>query len=304
MSRQWLRKVSLVVGDSGGRGLDLSALRIRFSTRSGDLQTPNSADIRIYNLSEETAQQVQREFTRIVLQAGYVDNFGVIFDGTIKQFRRGRESGTDTYLDVFAGDGDAAYNYAVVNKTLAAGSTTRDRVSACSDSMAEHGVSEGHIPELGGPRLPRGQVLYGMARDYMRVSGQSSDTSWSIQDGKITMIPRDSYLPGEAIVLTAKTGLVGTPEQTQDGIKARCLLNPQIGIGRRVKIDNRSILRAKVDMSYTAINMLPKVSSDGFYRVLLREYSGDTHGTDWYTDLTCIALDDTVPASMAAKGGV
>lgn len=301
-ARQWLRKVSLVVGESSGRGLDLSALRIRFSTRKGDLQTPNSAEIRVYNLSENTVQQIQREFTRVMLQAGYEDNFGVIFLGNIKQLRRGRENGTDTFLDIFAGDGDAAYNFATVNRTLAAGATNRDRIGACTAAMGGYGVSEGIIPETGGPTLPRGQVMYGMARSHMRRAAQSGDMSWSIQDGKVTMVPRNGYISSGAVVLTAKTGLIGTPEQTQDGIRAQSLLNPQIQIGRRVKIDNKSILQAKKDMSYTAINMTPRVSNDGFYRVLIADCEGDTHGTEWYTNITCIALDDTVPASMAAKG--
>lgn len=304
MSKQWLRKISLVVGDNSGSALDLSALRIKFSTKKGDLQTPNSADIRVFNLSEDTANRVQKEFTRVALQAGYAENFGVIFRGNIKQVRRGRENGTDTFLDIFAADGDAAYNFAVVNQTLAAGSGHKDVVATCGAAMQEHGVTQGSTPDLAGPQLPRGQALYGMARDYMRTSAEGTGTSWSIQDGQLTMIPRTGYLPGQAVVLTAKTGLIGTPEQTQEGVRARCLLNPQIRVGSRVKIDNSSILKAKIDMNYTAINMTPKVAQDGFYRVLMAEYVGDTHSQDWYTNLTCLGLDDTVPASMAAKGSV
>lgn len=304
MSRQWLRKISLVVGSNAGAGLDLSSLRIKFSTKKGDLQTPNTADIRVYNLSDDTVQRVQREFTRVILQAGYQDNLGIIFRGNIKQVRRGRENGTDTFLDIFAADGDAAYNFATVNKTLAAGSGQKDVVATCAGAMQQHGVTQGAMPDLAGPQLPRGQALYGMARDYMRTSAQSTDTSWSIQDGQLTMIPRTGYLAGQAVVLTAKTGLIGTPEQTQEGIRAKALLNPQIRIGTRVKIDNKSILRAKLDMNYTAINMRPKVANDGFYRVLAAEHTGDTHGQDWYTNILCIALDDTVPAALAAKGAV
>ena len=302
MSRQWKRAISLIVGEGSGRGLDLSALRIRFSTKKGDLQTPNSAEIRVYNLSENTAQQIQKEFTRVILQAGYEGNMGVIFSGNIKQVRRGRDSGTDTFLDIFAGDGDAAYNFAVLNKTLAAGSGNAERIAAGVASMSEFGVSAGHIPEAAGPSLPRGQVLYGMARSHMRRAARAAGSSWSIQDGKVTVIPRTGYVNAPAVVLTAKTGLVGTPEQTPDGIKAKCLLNPQIQIGRRVKIDNKSILRAKKNMSYTAIDMTPGVANDGFYRVLVAEFTGDTHGTEWYTNLVCLALDGTVPASLAAKG--
>ena len=128
--RQWLRKCSLLVG-KGSDGLELGELRIVFKTTKGDIETPNSAEIAVYNLSEATSSKIRKEFTRVVLQAGYQDNCAVIFDGTIRQVRRFRENGTDVCTSILAADGDAAYNYAVVNTTLAAGSTSAEHVGAC-----------------------------------------------------------------------------------------------------------------------------------------------------------------------------
>jgi hypothetical protein len=185
----------------------------------GDIQTPSSADIRIYNLSDQTAQAIQNEFTRIVLQAGYEGSFGVIFDGQIKQVRRGRETQTDTYLDITAADGDSAYNFAFSAASLAAGSTPIDHFNAVAKDMEKHGLSEGNLPELPGNALPRGKVIYGMSRDVMRNVARNTDTSWSIQDGKLTMIPQTAYVPGEIPVLTSATGVIGMPERTQNGIR-------------------------------------------------------------------------------------
>ncbi len=203
---QYLRQISLKIGDAKD-ALDLSDLRIRFAVRRGDLKTPNSADIRIYNLSENTTQRIQKEFTRVVLQAGYAGNFGVIFDGTIKQARRGRESQTDTYLDVTAADGDSAYNFAVMNVTLAAGSTANDHLQQALQSMASRGITIGEMPELSGAKLPRGKVFYGLTRDFLDTLGKTQDVSWSIQDGQLTLIPNTAYLPGEAVVVTSATGI-------------------------------------------------------------------------------------------------
>ena len=131
--RQWLRKCSLLVG-KGSDGLELGELRIVFKTTKGDIETPNSAEIAVYNLSEATSSKIRKEFTRVVLQAGYQDNCAVIFDGTIRQVRRFRENGTDVCTSILAADGDAAYNYAVVNTTLAAGSTSAEHVGACPNN--------------------------------------------------------------------------------------------------------------------------------------------------------------------------
>ena len=203
--RCWLRVCSLLVGADSGEGLDLSELRITFQTRKGDVETPNSAEINIYNLSGDTAARIRREFTQVALSAGYEGNAGLIFRGNIRQVRTWRENGTDAVLSILAADGDRAYNFATVNTTLAAGSRPADRVRVCQGAMAEKGAQAGYVPDLGRQALPRGKVIYGMARQYMRDEARDTDTDWSIQDGKVQMVPRKGYLPGEASVEKRKT---------------------------------------------------------------------------------------------------
>ncbi|SEI99078.1 hypothetical protein SAMN04244579_02724 [Azotobacter beijerinckii] len=300
---QYLRQISLKVGNDQ-KALDLSDLRIRFSIRRGDLKTPNSADIRIYNVSDATAQLIRKEFERIVLQAGYAGNFGVIFDGTIKQVRRGRESQTDTYLDITAADGDSAYNFAVMNTSLAAGSTPDDQLQAALKAMASRGISMGQGMTLSTNKLPRGKVMFGMVRDYLDVLGKTQDASWSFQDGQLTFIPNTGYLPGEAVVVTSATGMIGLPEQTQNGITVRMLLNPSVKIGRRLQIDNASIqqLRYGLSLGDQPANEMAqttvKLDSDGFYRSIVVNHSGDSRGNEWYTDVICLSIDATIPLSL------
>ena len=73
-----------------------------------------------------------------------------------------------------------------------------------------------HAPFAGVP-LPRGKAFYGMARDEMRKIARNTQTAWSIQDGKLVMGPQTAYRPGEVPVITAATGMVRMPEQTQNG---------------------------------------------------------------------------------------
>lgn len=300
---QYIRRCNLVVGNNSGDGLDLSSLRIQFKVKKSDAQTPNTAEIRVYNLAPETAKQIRDEFKRVVLQAGYESNYGVIFDGNIKQVRMGRENGTDSYIDIAAGDGDDAYNYAVVNATLAAGAKQSDQINAAAGAMAGKGVSKGFIADTGSKALPRGKVMYGNARNYLRQSAQASETSWSVQDGKLQFVSLTSVLPNQAVLLTSKTGLVGTPEQTNDGIKAKCLLNPMLKIGVRVKINEEDVAQAKLpDTSKdSSANKPADISKDGVYRLLVVEHNGDTRGNDWYSDLVCLDVDASAPAGKQVK---
>ena len=149
-----------------------------------------------------------------------------------------------------------------------------------------------------------------MARDVLRDVSRSTGTQWSIQNGVVQTVPVNSYLPGDAIVLTSQTGMVGVPEQTVDGIVITALLNPQFQVAGRVQIDNASIAQT-LDTSgfyvpydsFTGFQYLAKIApNDGTYRILVCGHQGDTRGNEWYSKLTCISVDDTVPPSQALKG--
>lgn len=310
-NEQYLRKCSLLVVGAGD-ALDLSALRVTFETKQEDEESPNNAQVRVYNLAPETMTRIQKEYTRVILQAGYDGNFGVIFDGTIKQFRIGKEDSTTTYMDLLAADGDRAYNWATVSKSLAAGSTPAQRISALVGAMAPQGVTPGQIiiPENTGGVLPRGRVLFGLARNALRDQVRSTGSTWSIQNGQVNVIPLDGYLPGEAVVLNARTGLIGRAEQTQEGVRARSLINPRIVQGGLVKIDNASINQTvqQKDFAipgaqlpynqYAGIQQFADVTADGLYRVYVAEFKGDTRGLPWWEDLILLAVD---PSTQKVK---
>lgn len=326
-ARQYNRKFSLIVGDGAedelGKGIEFAELRVTFSIHRGDTQTPNSADIRIYNVNAQTANKLENEFTRVIVQAGYEGNFGLIFDGTIKQARSGRVSATDSYVDIVAADGDRLYNFANMKLSLAAGSKPDDALDGFIQSMATAAAAasgksieaeakrlKGYRPELSKNGCVRGMVFYGMARDELREFAEQNDCTWSIQDGKLVLIPLTSFIPSETVLVSPETGLVGVPEQTAGGIRARVLLNPAIRIGQRIKLDStinayRFPLGHGVQAENFATSIMgAKFNWDGLYYVMSAEHSGDSRGNDWYTDITCLAVDATVPLDYAPRAAV
>ncbi|MGC8011077.1 hypothetical protein ACP3WR_24425, partial [Salmonella enterica] len=80
--------------------------------------------------------------------------------------------------------------------------------------MAPFGVSLDYMFELPKNPLPRGKVMFGMARDFMRGAARTAQAVWSIQDGKVQLVPETSYRPGLIPVITSETGMIGLPEQT------------------------------------------------------------------------------------------
>lgn len=316
-STQFGRKAALFVVRPGVRGnnpsafipeavIDLSAMHFTFKTTAADQESPNNAVIRIFNLSrgekQNTVQDIIKgEYSRVILQAGYEGGeYAVIFDGNIKQFKVGRLNATDTYLDLLAADGDLGYNFSQIAQSIAAGSSPKQRIDAIISSMQRYGISAGSIAPSTGGTLPRGKVLFGMSRAMLRQQAITQQATWSIQNGKINMVPLDGFLPGEPVVLNALNGMIGQPEQTNDGIRVRCLLNPKILAGQAVRIDNRSINQtiqaapgaAPVPFNqWTGVQLLADVTADGLYRVFVAEHEGDTRGQAWYSELTCLSID-------------
>jgi hypothetical protein len=302
-NNQWIRKIGLqVVNDTVA--LDLSSFRIRFDTTDADEESPNSAIIRVFNLSKATVNQIKGEFSEVILQAGYEQgNYGVIFRGTIKQLRVGRENPTDTFLEILAADGDMFYTSGIVNMSLFKGTTpaetinalTRDqRGIAAQANLTGLKTDKQHTPSI------RGQAKFGMARASFRNIAKSLDASWSIQDGVITMLDNTGYAEDSVVVLTRNTGLIGIPEQTDGGIKLRCLLNSRLRIGGRVQVDNEAITQLMMQdpnappvvyNSYTGLQYNAILNNDGIYRMLVVEHHGDTRSTEWYSDLVCLDFD-------------
>jgi hypothetical protein len=204
-SLQYLRRVKLTVSGAGG-GMDLSNMRIRFHVRQNDEESPNNANIRIYNLSKSTTDQIVEEFREVVLEAGYEFNQGVIFKGTLKWVRIGREpNNVDTYLDLLCADGDVPYNQAFISKSMLAGTTAKERIDEITKSMQEKGLGTSPtvvMKETTGGILPRGKVLFGMPRVNLRREAEAANSTWSIQNNELVFLPKDEYLPGEAVVLT------------------------------------------------------------------------------------------------------
>jgi hypothetical protein len=307
------RKCGLVV-TTGAKALDLSELRIRFQVEAMDIDRPQTAAIRVYNLSDATAKQIKAEYQSVSLQAGFQNGqFGVIFSGTIMQYRRGRESAIDSYVDLLCAAGDKAHNASLISKTLAAGSSLNDRAQAALAQMQKDDptVVKGEFPtDLGtGGILPRGKVLFGLSRAAMSDVADTNASSWSIgPDGVLRMVKLTGYAAGDIVKLTSRTGMVLIPEQTQNGIKVSCLLNPLIKVGGRVQIDNKSINTTTVQQqgfpAYSDIALFASTAADGIYRAIVIEHHGDTRGPEWDTDLVCLALDPSSPSVAGIAGGV
>jgi hypothetical protein len=313
-SVNYMRAFQLTVGS--GSALDLSAMRVKFTVRQDSLQAPNTLYARVYNLAKSTGKLIKSlEGQQVTLSAGYQGNFGLIYSGEIRQVNNGRESPTDTYCDIFGGDSDRAINFGVVNKTLAAGSTPQDHWNEALKGLqaVDPNVQQGYVGvDLSQPRYPRSFTLYGMVRHTLRLLAQSKDASYSIQSGKLQLVPNNSAIGGNILVLNSLTGLIGMPTETIGGILIRALINPHLTVNSLVQVNEADINRADLQQAYGASlsqdlaigkDGLNLGTADGVYRVLQLNWNGDTRGVPWYVDMACVgAISGSTPPALASQG--
>lgn len=293
----WQRRVQLLIGQDDGQWLDVSELRIRFQVEQALVGKPGHAVITVNNMANDTAQRIQREGAPVILQAGHEGNAGLIFRGTAIQIRRGRESQTDTFLEITAIDGDVAYMYATVNVSMAAGWTHTDQLKELQKGMQAKGVDPGYTAELYQNKAVRGKALFGAVRDHMHDFSVSTGTEWAINMGKMDIVPVGGILPDEAFLLTPDTGLIGMPTQSVDGIHVRALLNPCFRAGAQVKLQNSSIVMAQINPAYADVTYNAPIDLDGAYKIYSVSHTGDTRGNDYYTDMICTGLNTPPPLS-------
>lgn len=329
-ARQWLRKMKLIVAKSDtDEGIELSEFHVTFNTTAMVNTTPATLDVKIYNLKASTVQQLQQLPTtpevalsntggnspspapssgagRVLLQAGYEGNFGTIFHGDLMQVRQMWGSATDKYVELFVADGDWGHVWGKINTTLAAGWTPNDVNEQTRKALTAYGLTVADLPDtIPQQAAPRGKVCFGRARDVQRDLGRNFYTDSYCRHGNIEWLPASAYKPGEHVKVNATTGMIAVPQQTDFGITVRMLLNPSVGPGTLLEINNRSIQQAQFTATAgeTLVNKILasnlsidiNANHDGIYKVLGADHVGDTRGNDWYTIATCMAQTQRGP---------
>lgn len=304
-SRQYKRTVQIVVGKAGsGIAID-QTLKVTLEISKTVDPDPNYAILKIYNLNQSNEEKIKNEFDDVIVNAGYKDSVRLIFRGNIKHVYRYRE-GNDLITEIEAGDGDKDFRNAIMNETLAAGTSNAQLVDRAVKSFST--TVKGEIQAVQRQRL-RGKVISGNTRDILTDIANESSANWSIQDGQLQIVKVDGVLPDEAIVVNADTGMLGTPEINDKGIAVKALLNPQFRVNGVIKLDNNGI-KAKRISAATLANKVEReavkpeknpvrLDPDGLYKILKITHKGDTRGKggDWITEIECIGIDQKPPES-------
>ena len=300
----WIRYFRLYVGTqkNGTEALDFSSYRVKFTISQAVLTQPCTATVRIYNVGPETAGKITAIGQPLIIEAGYESNHGQVFVGKVVWKSMGRETPTETFMELMATAGGFGHSFAVVSASIPSGADDAEVLEYVKKAYAEHDVKSIKTPELRKGGLPRGRVYFDSARNVFQELADNNALQWGYADEGIVAMPIKGISKEDKnpIVLSPATGLESRPMITLSGLQVKARLNPNLNIGARILVDpkeiqtdsyNTSIVASVVDN--TAVNGSME-DPNGLYKVLSRVHSGDTHGDEWTTTLVC----EGVNASM------
>ena len=265
---------------------DPEALRITFEVDLPAFASTWYAKIEIYNLAPSLAQAfIYGQGSTVSLEAGYqVSPYGVIFQGVVYQALYERtENVVDSKVTLmcYTGMKEVLGNFANIQSGP---NQTQASLIARMVAGAQTPITQGNIStaQLSTTTYPRRRGFFGDPSRFIEdVAAANNMQAWYGFDGlNVSTMGTDTTV--STITYTSSTGILGTPQQTQDGVAFRVMLDARPRVQNppmQVNIASAVIRQLAVAVG----NYRPILDANGLYLVNGIQHVGDSRGEDWYT---------------------
>jgi hypothetical protein len=207
--------IEIISGPEGGTATSVTNLYMSFEVERNKTNTPNKANVSIYNLSPNTMTKMESNKNKLIIRAGYDDETGLttLFNGDVTKSERKKE-GTEQVLEIEAMDGYKNIQSQNVSISYKSGTKTttilRDILAAMAYPVA------GGIP-TSSDSYTGGFQYIGKAKDALTVVLKKIGYKWTIQNDQILIfkeIGGGSVVTG--LLITPSTGLLSIEKLEQD----------------------------------------------------------------------------------------
>lgn len=246
-------------------------LNIAFQVKKTLKPDPNTAGIKVWNMSEETRKYLEsKERIDVTLEAGYAGEMLQLYFGQIRTVGSTYD-GPDVVTEMATGDSEKEIAAARIHVPVGPKSNPGQVLELLVDSF---GISRGNASLVGDALLARGRALFprptafsGASARELQAFCHSAGLEWSIQDGKFQILEKGQSNQEKATILSAESGLIGSPKIDGKGkLECTALIQPGLNPGYRVVVSGRSI--------------------KGAFRVEETEYTGEAFKGPWYARIT------------------
>lgn len=261
-------------------GISLSKHQVVFDIKKGSTAKSEKSTISVYNLSNDTVDYLITNADKnlvIKFEAGYEGSVKTLFKGTIDSVTDDNDTETRITKLVL---GESTVNKKEANSFRSYPRNTNIN-NIVHDLIEDLGIPIGNVQPITENFLyPLKKTIHGHTATHLSRIATWYGYRFSVQNGAAYFIPDKSKFVQEAILVSAETGLIGTPKAIVDkntvairsnlpttGLKVRCQLN--------AAIQPESVILVKSgDINQT-------------FKVTKVYYRGDYRGNEWECDIEC-----------------
>lgn len=272
------RSVKVIVAADSGAGVSIEGLRTQLKIKKTLKKEPNSCELTIFNLADQTRSGMQSRGSRVQVEAGYVGATALIFSGP-SLFIDHTHEGSNWVTKIQCADGERMYQQPVQG-SFKPGTLVKDVFKATVNNLKDLDVA-GAVQKaetaLTG-QFTQGYTQMGRAGTEIDNLLQGSGLTYSIQDGRLEILGLNETTTEAVVLLSPATGLIGTPahgspvevKKTPQVLTVKSLMQPSLRPGGKCRVEWSE--------------------GKGNFRVLTVEHSGDTFGGDFYTVAELVPL--------------
>jgi len=256
-----------------------SAIRVQMEIIKGATDSPNKAKFSLYNIGLSVRESIGKGFL-VRATAGYVGLVETLFIGAVGK-ATSRRDGPDIVTEIECADGEQALLGSTFQKPYPPGTLLPQILQDVAAAMdVEPGIALG-IPNT---VYRRGISVHGSCRDILKKLLRKEGLEFSVQNGRLNIIPLKKHNGRTALVVSSGTGLINVPSISGTDITFESLLNPRLVPGQLVQVvsKNRAI--------------------SGYAKIRSTKVEADSHDAKWQVTCVCNKVLEPIQALSAAQG--
>ena len=273
-TRQFGRRVEVSLDGPFGPAL-INKPRIEFDLVFEATPTPPESTVRIFNVSDETDRFFVEEGTRLQIFGGYQARFGPLMSGFVRRVDR-RAEGLNRIVELTIGPGKPTTTLDMYHQYYGALVPLKLVVA---DAAAFLGVII-HNPEV----IPNVEIqdlsFTGRVENLLKRQLEQHRITFHIHDDRLYLVKEDETEVPRRLLVSERTGMIGTPGSTEKGVEVSMLLD------HRVRIDQ------VLDLESSLLS--------GFYKIIRVAHAGDNWDGEFRTDVE--AITHTIRIDPSALG--
>lgn len=274
---------------AGSSTLTITDMRVEFTIKKSIGKTPNPAVVTVTNLSKANRLALGKLPLYCTLRAGHDGQLYPLFAGNVT-YGRSDIKGTDWETKLQVADGARAFSHARLEKSYQPPISVSQIVADCAATMGLSVPPEiAAVAELR-QALTGGLTAFAPTRDILSRVLSRFQFSWSIQDGRLQILPDGQPNAKTPWDVNVDAGMIGSPEGSiphkpgaVSELTIKLLLFPQVQPGDTIRVTSRAYDQA-------------------LFRVNDVEHRGDTHGKEWTTSLKAAPIGSPLHRGRGKRG--